>query len=118
MKSMRILAVLLSIGLLAVGCSQEPEMTAPQTQTQYHYDKNGTETLGTPTIAISPGSCFSQGGVGMVGVDEGIITVDVPMGATINQVLLYWAGGTTGAPGDDMVKIDGAWKFPEAKPVK
>jgi len=108
MKSIRILAVLLSIGLLAVGCSQEPEMTAPQTETQYHYDKNGTETLGTPTIDIASGSCFAQGGVGMVGVDEGIITIDVPMGATINQVLLYWAGGTTGAPGDDMIKIDGA----------
>ncbi|MEN8006801.1 MAG: SdrD B-like domain-containing protein [Candidatus Krumholzibacteriota bacterium] len=107
MKSIRILAVLLSIGLLAVGCSQEPEMTAPQTQTQYHYDKNGTETLGTPTIAIASGSCFAQGGVGMVGVDSGIIDITVPVGATINQVLVYWAGGTTGAPGDDIVKIDG-----------
>ena len=26
---------------------------------------------------------------------------------TITQVLLYWAGGTTGAPGDDMIMIDG-----------
>jgi hypothetical protein len=107
MKSMRILAVMLSIGLLAVGCSQEPDLTAPDTQTQYLYDKNGTETLGPPTIAIASGSCFAQGGVGMVGVDEGTLVIDVPMGVTINQVLVYWAGGTTGAPGDHTVKIDG-----------
>ncbi|MCK9994643.1 MAG: hypothetical protein KAH56_00015 [Candidatus Krumholzibacteria bacterium] len=107
MKSIRILAVLLSIGLLAVGCSQEPEMTAPDTQTQYHYDKNGTETLGLPTIEIASGSCYAQGGVGMVAPSDGILNIEVPVGATINQVLVYWAGGTTGAPGDDMVKIDG-----------
>jgi len=107
MKSIRILAILLSIGLLAVGCSQEPEMTAPDTQTQLNYDKNGTETLGPPTIDIATGSCFAQGGVGMVAPSDGIINIDVPMGATITQVLVYWAGGTTGAPGDDMVKIDG-----------
>ena len=106
MKSMRILAVLLSIGLLAVGCSQEPEMTAPETQQVVSFDKNGTETLGPPTIDIAAGSCFAQGGVGMVGVTEGILNIDVPAG-TINQVLLYWAGGTTGAPGDDMISIDG-----------
>jgi len=107
MKSIRILAVLLSIGLLAVGCSQEPEMTAPDTQSQLNYDKNGTETLGPPTIDIATGSCFAQGGVGMVAPSDGIINIDVPMGSTITQVLLYWAGGTTGAPGDDMIKIDG-----------
>ncbi len=107
MKSIRILAVLLSIGLLAVGCSQEPELTAPDSQTQYHYDKNGTETLGPPTILIASGSCFAQGGVGMVAPTDGILNIDVPMGVTITQVLVYWAGGTTGAPGDDIVKIDG-----------
>jgi hypothetical protein len=106
MKSIRILAVLLSIGLLAVGCSQEPEMTAPETPQTVNYDKNGTETLGPPTIDIAAGTCFSQGGVGMVGKTEGTLEIDVPDG-TITQVLLYWAGGTTGAPGDDMIMIDG-----------
>ena len=106
MKSIRILAVLLSIGLLAVGCSQEPEMTAPETQQTVSYDKDGTETLGPPTIDIASGSCFAQGGVGMVGVTEGTLIIDVPAG-TITQVLLYWAGGTTGAPGDDTIMIDG-----------
>ena len=114
MKSIRILVVLLSIGLLAVGCSQETELTAPDTQITYNYDKNGTETLGPPTTGvaedpfpIASGSCFAQGGVGMVAPTDGILNIDVPMGATIKQVLVYWAGGTTGAPGDDMVKIDG-----------
>ena len=60
MKSMRILAVLLSIGLLAVGCSQEPDMTAPDTQTSYNFDKDGTETLGPPSIDIASGSCFAR----------------------------------------------------------
>jgi|GEM_PF-1463120 len=106
MKSMRILAVLLSLGLLVVGCSQEPELTTPTNQTQINYDKNGTETLGPPTIAIAEGSNFAQGGVGMIGITEGILNVNVPAG-DIRQVLLYWAGGTTGAPGDDMIKIDG-----------
>ncbi len=107
MKSIRILVVLLSIGLLAVGCSQETELTAPDTQVTYNYDKNGTETLGPPTIAIASGSCFAQGGVGMVAPTDGILNIDGPMGVTINQVLVYWAGGTTGAAGDDMVKING-----------
>jgi len=106
MKSMRILAVLLSIGLLAVGCSQEPEMTAPEPQTSVNFDKDGTETLGPPTIDIASGSCFAQGGIGMVAPTTGLLEINVPDG-TINQVLLYWAGGTTGADGDSMIKIDG-----------
>ena len=38
----------------------------------------------------------------------GMLDFTVPAGATINQVLLYWAGGTnTGGPGDDTIKVDG-----------
>ena len=108
MKSIRILAILLSIGLLAVGCSQDPEMTAPITQTTYNYDKDGTEALGPPlNIEIAAGSGIAQGGVGMVPPTDGTLDITVPVGASIEQVLLYWSGGTTGAPGDDTIKIDG-----------
>ncbi len=110
MKLMRI--VVLSLALLAfvAGCSQQEEVLAPQsagTEFIYNADKNGTETLGTPSIAIAGGSGFAEGGVGMVGVASGTLNIDVPMGATVTQALLYWAGGTTGAPGDDAIMVDG-----------
>jgi hypothetical protein len=107
MKSIRILATLLLMGLLAVGCSQEPEMTAPLNQTNY-YDKDGTETLGVPTIDIEPGSGFVEGGVGMSddNLDHNLV-ITVPTGVVIKQVLLYWSGATTGAPGDDTIALNG-----------
>ena len=57
------------------------------------YDKDGTEYLGEITIA--PGSGFVEGGVGMVDTDTGTLSITVPDGATVEQVLLYWVGGTT-----------------------
>jgi hypothetical protein len=104
MKTFRIFTVLMLVGILAAGCSQETDMTAPDSQVGY--DKNGTETLGPPSIEIATGTCFAQGGVGMVAPTDGVLEIDVPDGE-IKQVLLYWSGGTTGADGDDMIKIDG-----------
>jgi hypothetical protein len=104
MKSFRILMVLMLAGILVAGCSQETEMTAPDNPVSY--DKDGDEMLGTPSIEIADGSGFAEGGVGMVGVDTGTLNITVPDG-DIMQVLLYWAGGTTGAPGDDMIKVNG-----------
>jgi hypothetical protein len=94
--------------LVLIGaCSQDPQLTAPRPGEGTIGDKNGTETLGVPDIAISHGSGFAEGGVGMEGVDSGVLTVDVPANAAIRQVLLYWAGGTTGAPGDNEIMLDG-----------
>jgi hypothetical protein len=104
MKSFRILMVLMWALILVAGCSQEADMTAPETQVAY--DKDGTETLGPPSIEIADGNCIAQGGVGMVGQDTGILTINVPDGE-IKQVLLYWSGGTTTDAGDDMIKVDG-----------
>ena len=105
MKSIRIIMMLMLVGILVAGCSQETDLTAPVAQTGH--DKDGTETLGVPSIAIASGSGFVEGGVGMVVPTDGILEVTVPDGATINQVLLYWAGGSTGDSGDDTIKVDG-----------
>lgn len=58
---------------------------------------DGTETLGPPSIALSPGSGFVVGGVGLFEPSadgytnlSGEISVAVPGNATVQQVLLYW----------------------------
>jgi hypothetical protein len=105
MRNFRIIMVLMLVGILAAGCSQEADLTAPDTQTGY--DKDGSEELGMPSIAIADGSGFVEGGVGMVDTDTGNFDVTVPMGATVMQVLLYWEGGTTGLDGDDTISVNG-----------
>ncbi len=92
--------------ILFAGCSQQEPLTAPEPAAT-GAEKDGSETLGTPSIAISAGSGFVEGGVGMIDVPSGQIDLEVPAGVAIEQVLLYWAGGTTGAPGDDTIEIDG-----------
>jgi len=107
MKLMRILILCAAVGLVAAGCSQDTTPTAPGTVAGA--EKNGTETLGPPSIAIATGSGVAQGGVGMQGVGDGtaMLDIDVPAGATVKQVLAYWSGGTTSANGDDAIVIDG-----------
>jgi cysteine-rich repeat protein len=54
---------------------------------------DGTEELGTPTIAIAEGSGFVAAGVGLsrLGDDQpGTISINVP--GTVQQALLYWEG--------------------------
>lgn len=58
---------------------------------------NGDDTLGlgSPSIPILPGSRVVAAGVGMINADVmmgGDISVYVPHGAEIQQVLLYWEG--------------------------
>jgi hypothetical protein len=66
---------------------------------------DGTETLGPPTIAISAGTGMYADGTGMIS-QPGSITLDVPAGATVNQVLLYWEGFmSTNTAGDDTVTV-------------
>ena len=66
---------------------------------------DGTETLGPPSIAISSGTGLYADGTGMIS-QPGSFTVDVPVGATVNQVLLYWEGFmATNTAGDDTVTI-------------
>ena len=53
---------------------------------------DGTETLGTPSIAIAPGTGIISAGIGLEDIQPGYITVDVPLGANVQQVILYWGG--------------------------
>ena len=66
---------------------------------------DGTETLGTPGIQIEPGTGLYANGTGMIS-QPGSFTLEVPAGAAVKQVLLYWEGFMeTNAPGDDTVTI-------------
>ncbi|MDH3472612.1 MAG: hypothetical protein OEM59_02875 [Rhodospirillales bacterium] len=66
---------------------------------------DGTETLGPPSIGI-------QGGTGIVGAGIGLrdgpgtIVIDVPIGASIEQVLLYWSCLATAVNQDNTVTVN------------
>ena len=53
---------------------------------------DGSESLGPPSITIGSGTGIAAAGVGLSEAQPGVISVDVPAGATVNQVLLYWEG--------------------------
>lgn len=111
MKFVRMILVLAAVGLMAAGCGRQAELAAPTqagARVQPPMDKDGTETLGPASIAIATGSGIAEGGVGMGGVDSGVINVTVPAGATVKQVLAYWAGGTIAAAGDDQISLNGS----------
>lgn len=66
---------------------------------------DGTETLGDPSIAISAGTGMYADGTGM-NSQPGTISLDVPAGATVKQVLLYWEGFmATNTAGDNMITV-------------
>ncbi len=69
---------------------------------------DGTETLGTPSIAIADGSGIASGGTGLEDMQPASFDVVVPAGATVNQVLLYWEGFANDEfGGDDTITLDG-----------
>ncbi|MHC5026209.1 MAG: hypothetical protein ACYTGR_05530 [Planctomycetota bacterium] len=53
---------------------------------------DGTETLGPPSIEVLPGTDYLMSGVGLLESVSGDIVIEVPAGATVMQVLLYWEG--------------------------
>jgi hypothetical protein len=66
---------------------------------------DGTETLGA--ISIVSGTHIVAAGTGLHS-QPGSISISVPGGATIKQVLLYWEGqDLTPAVGDDTLIVDG-----------
>ncbi len=69
---------------------------------------DGTETLGPPLgITVASGYGIAAGGTGMV-TQPGTITVNVPPGAIVKQVLLYWDGQSIGSvPGDGIISVNG-----------
>lgn len=91
---------------LAVGCSRQ-DLPAGPSGGPAAWDKDGSEALGAPSLAIAAGTGVAEGGVSMIGVDAADLAVAVPEGAAIEQVLLYWAGGTTSRNGDSRISVDG-----------
>lgn len=68
---------------------------------------DGTESLGTPSIAISEGTGIIANGTGLIS-QPGTIEITIPDNVTINQVLLYWEGQQIGSStGDDQILVDG-----------
>lgn len=67
---------------------------------------DGTEQLGVPSIPISAGSGVITAGTGTA-VQPASIGLEVPGGATVEQVLLYWEGQAWGNNGDATIDING-----------
>lgn len=69
---------------------------------------DGTETLGPPNgITVAAGTGIVAAGTGMVD-QPGTISITVPAGATVKQVLLYWEGQmSTEVPGDSTIRVNG-----------
>ena len=61
---------------------------------------DGSEILGPPSILIGSGTGIAAAGVGLSGSPSGVINIDVPDGATVEQVLLYWEGSHDLSPGE------------------
>ena len=57
---------------------------------------DGTETLGAPSVVLAEGSGVAVGGIGLF-TQPGALTVEVPDGAEVNQVLLYIEAGRRSA---------------------
>jgi hypothetical protein len=90
-----LVAIVVSLSLLLIGIPSGKVLA------------DGTETLGPPSIAIASGSGIVAAGTGL-DTQPGTINVNVPVGAAVNQVLLYWSGATVGnSPGDNTIEIDG-----------
>jgi hypothetical protein len=105
--SLAILLAALALALVA-GCSEEEKVASPTAGPDLlAVDKDGSEALGAPTLDLAGGSGISQGGISMIGVESAELPVTVPDGVAIRQVLLYWAGGTTAASGDDRISLEG-----------
>jgi len=90
----------------------------------------GTETLGPPAIPIAPGTDILIGGVGLKTGQPDSISLAVPAGVTVQQVIAYWEGqaATAGEQGatDTIfmngmpvmgVRIGGPTNWPVSTPV-
>jgi hypothetical protein len=73
---------------------------------------DGTETLGVPLIPIASGTGIRAVGIGLddSGSQPGDITVQVPDGASVEQVILYWGGNnqnTSELAATDTIQVAG-----------
>ncbi len=91
-KLFSLLFFVLLIGLFFYSCKEELNSVEPESSNSQTLYK-GTETLGPPEIAIAEGSGFIVAGTGLVTQPGTIDLSEIPSGATVKQVLLYWTGG-------------------------
>ena len=102
---------MLAAAVLVAGCGRDREPAGPGSSSTTNPiggpQKDGSEALGAPSIDIAAGSGVSHAGASMIGVSSADLAVDVPEGAVVRQVLLYWAGGTQAAAGDGEVSVNG-----------
>lgn len=69
---------------------------------------DGTEQLGPPSIPIAPGSYVEVAGIGLNDAQPDDISIAIPPGVSVEQVLLYWAGRQTADPGNsDTIQVNG-----------
>lgn len=70
---------------------------------------DGSETLGPPSIPIATGTGIAAGGVGLDAGQPKPLEVNVPLNATVKQVLLYWEGRhiEPDMTGDNTINVDG-----------
>lgn len=101
------LSVLTLSLVIAAGCGRQETVANPNAGNRTAADKDGSEALGAPSLVLAAGSGIAEGGVSMIGVDAADLVVTVPADATVRQVLLYWAGGTTSRNGDSRITVDG-----------
>jgi hypothetical protein len=107
---MRYLLLATAMGFLIFSCSEEPELLqapSPTGSGPLTSSLNGTETLGDIPIPLAAGTGIVVGGVGTRTVQPGTIAVNVPGGATVKQVLIYWEGNNPTAVGDDQITVEG-----------
>jgi uncharacterized repeat protein (TIGR01451 family) len=69
---------------------------------------DGNETLGPPSIPIASGTGIVAAGTGLI-TPPGTINLNVPLGASIKQALLYWEQLTEEGLGipSDTIEVDG-----------
>jgi hypothetical protein len=72
---------------------------------------DGTETLGNPSVTVADGTAVLAAGAGMENFPNtsNSFAVNVPAGATVEQVLFYWQGHFTLNAGtaDSAISVDG-----------
>jgi hypothetical protein len=96
------------LGLVAFGCSREPELpTAPTPNASGPLTSalNGTETLGDIPIALAAGTGVVVGGAGTRNAQPATISVNVP--GAVKQVLVYWEGNNPTPVGDNQITVGG-----------
>lgn len=88
--------IVLSVLALCLGSIASHEMALAE----------GTEDLGACLDCVgTTGTGIAVAGTGMV-LQPGTIAIDVPVGASVEQALLYWQGFMTSGAGDDTVTIN------------